>query len=174
MTEKLAHQAPEEAPLDLVKPQASEAMRNELVALGFLADCDRGNPVAVARATGRLLQFGTRLSKDGDGLFASLRDAKRRFDAQEDAGRQGVLAALEAVNRYLMLFETVHAEGLLTPLAVLFNALDSLDGGQVLPIVQREKKRGGRRSSGLYDTLKGIAVFVAQRLEASGWPRTES
>jgi hypothetical protein len=149
-------------------------MQDELVGLGFLAGSDRGNTDAVMEATVRLLGEGANLFKDLDALFTSLRDAKRLFDGREDTGRHGALHALDAVLRYLMLFETVHAESLLTPLALLFGDLVSLDGGQVSPMVAPAKRRGGTLASGFYNALKGIAVFVVRRLEASGMSLPEA
>jgi hypothetical protein len=147
---------------------AGPAMQRDLVALGFLPEAEPGNPDAVMRATCDLIAHGVSLSKDLDRFFVSLREAKRRLDLQEDGGRAAALHAVDAVLRYVMLFERTYTESLLTPLALLFGDLVSLDGGAVGPMVAPAKKRGGVHASGFYNALKGIAVFVARRLEASG------
>jgi hypothetical protein len=153
---------------------AGPAMQLDLVALGFLPEAESGDPDTVMRATCGLIAHGVSLSKDLDRFFVSLRGAKRRLDIQEDGGRVAALHALDTVLRYLMLFERTYTEGLLTPLALLFGDLVSLDGGAVGPMVAPAKKRGGARASGFYNALKGIAVFVARRLEASGLKRPDA
>jgi addiction module HigA family antidote len=173
----MAHSAPGEA--SAPKPvcfalRANPGMQNDLVALGFLADTDRGNPDAVMEATVQLIREGVNLFKDLERLFASLRESKRRLDAQQDGGRQAALHALDAVVRYLMLFQRTHVDRLLTPLALLFEDLVSLDGGQVRRMVAPSKKRGGTYASGFYNALKGIAVFITLRLEASGMARVDA
>lgn len=165
--------APGSSPVQFLL-QANSSMQDDLVSLGFLADGDRGNADAVADATILLLKNGANLRKDLNDLFSSLYKAKLRFDATDDAGRDGALHALDAVLRFLMLFETVHVESLLTPLALLFGDLVSLDGGKACPMVAPTKKPGGTRASGFYNAMKGIAVFIVRRLEASGISRPDS
>lgn len=154
--------------------QAYPSMQDDLVGCGFLADSDRGNTDAVADATVLLLKNGADLRKNLADLFTSLHKAKLRFDAGDDAGRGGALYALDAILRFLMLFEAVHVGSLLTPLALLFGDMVSLDGGQVCPMVAPAKKRGGTRASGFYNALRGITVFVARRLEASGMAHADA
>ena len=175
MTEQSTHGGRVPAP-DPVRfwLQANSGMQRDLVCLGFLADRDRGNTDAITEATVRLIHDGANLFKDLDALFASLREAKCRFDAQDDTGRQGALHGLDAILRYLMLFQIVHVESLLTPLALLFGDLVSLDGGQVGPMVAPVKKRGGARANSFYNALKGIAVFITFRLEASDMTRRDA
>jgi len=154
--------------------EAHPEMQQDLGALGFLAGGDRGNPDAVKKATLGLIAEGASVFKDLDRLFVSLSEAKRRLEAQEEDSRQSALYALDAVLRYLMLFERTYSEGLLTPLALLFSDLMSLDGGEVRAMVAPVKKRGGTRASGFYNALKGIAAFTATRLEASGLARSDA
>ena len=154
--------------------EAHLGIQQDLVALGFLAGGDRSNPDAVKEATLWLIAEGASLFKDLDRLFISLSEAKRRLEAQEEDGRQSALYAFDAVLRYLMLFERTYSESLLTPLALLFGDLVSLDGGEVRAMVAPVKKRGGTRASGFYNALKGIAVFTVLRLEASGLARSDA
>jgi hypothetical protein len=58
-----------------------------------------------------------------DALFTSLREAKRRFDENNDNGQQGGLHALDAIWRYLLVFPVVHQERLSNPLVALIAAL---------------------------------------------------
>ncbi len=144
-------------------------MQEDLVGLGFLAEADRGNSDAVAEATVSLLGEGAELIKNLNVLLSSLGEAKRRFDAVDDgrALRDASLHALDSVIQFLMLFPRVHAEGLVTPLARLFGDLKSLDDGAIHPMVEPMTKIGRAPAGGFYDHLKGIAVFVVRRLEAS-------
>ena len=149
-------------------------MQRDLVCLGFLADRDRGNTDAITEATVRLIHDGANLFKDLDALFASLREAKCRFDAQDDTGRQGALHGLDAdfalpdalPDRACR--KPAHAAGLAV------RRFGIADGGQVGPMVAPVKKRGGARANSFYNALKGIAVFITFRLEASDMTRRDA
>jgi hypothetical protein len=159
---------------------AKLSVQEELVRLGFLLDRDRGDVDAVADAALRFFREGTDLFESVDALFASLRDPKRRLDAAESLGRDGSalrdapLYALDAVVRFLMLFEQVHAESLVTLLARLFGDLKSLDDGTVSAMLAPAKRPGRACAGGFYNHLKGISIFIVQRLKASGMSEREA
>jgi hypothetical protein len=101
-------------------------------------------------------------------LWEGLREAKRRFQSGQDAGRDGAIHALETVVKFLALFGPVHREALHAPLARLFDDLMSLGDGKASAMLTPTKKRGRARASGAYDALKGIAVFTVRCLAATG------
>src|SRR5205823_3352922 len=76
--------------------------------------------------------------------------------------------------RYLAGFDIVRAENLHAPLALLQADLEALDRGRVFPMVARARKRGGQPVSEYYNAVKGFAVYVVRRLEASGMALPEA
>src|SRR5262249_39104341 len=103
-----------------------------------------------------------------DFLYGGLRDAKKLFEAGDNAGRDGAIHSLEVLLKFLSQFQPVLDEGLNAPLAALFNALLSLDDGSVLPILKSVPVRGRSRGSAFRDSLKGAAAFTVTRLRATG------
>lgn len=103
-------------------------------------------------------------------LYEGLREAKRRFEAGQDAGRDGAVHALEKVIEFLERFEPMRTEGLQAPLAVVFDALIHLDDGEVAPLLRPIRlPRGGRgRASAMHESLKGTVAFTVKRLHATG------
>jgi hypothetical protein len=97
-------------------------------------------------------------------LYAGLQRATIQFAKDEDAGRNGVTAALETVLRFLEKFDAVSRHGLTTPLARLYNDLLALDDGNVSPLLSPKSRSGRARASGFYDGLKGLAVFTVDAL----------
>jgi hypothetical protein len=103
-----------------------------------------------------------------DFLYSGLREAKRRFQASDDAGRDGAIHAVETVIKFLSLYEPVRSESLHAPLSVLFDALMSLGDGEVLPILRKVKRSGRVRASGGRDSLTGMIAFTVDGLCATG------
>ena len=105
-------------------------------------------------------------------LYAGLQRATIQFAEDEDAGRNGVLAALETVLRFLQKFSAVTSHGLTAPLDRLYNDLLALDDGNVSGLLSPKSRSGRARSSGFYDGLKGLAVFTVDALTIGSISRT--
>jgi hypothetical protein len=103
-----------------------------------------------------------------DLLYSALREAKRLFEAGDNAGREGVIHALENLLKFLSRFQPVLDEGLNAPLGSLLSALLSLDDGRVLSLLKPVLARGRSRASAIRDSLKGAAAFTVMRLRAAG------
>jgi len=103
-----------------------------------------------------------------DFLYEGLRNARRRFETEEDAGRGGVVQALETIILFLVIFEPVRAGGMLFPLISLCNALSALEDNNVLPLLKPKRRSAPSPSSDAYNALKGNAVFTVRRLIAMG------
>jgi hypothetical protein len=108
------------------------------------------------------------ISEAFDVLFAHLLEAKRRFENGDQAGRDGVVHALEAVLKFLALFEQVQSASLHAPLTALFDALLHLDDGETHPMLQKVGRSGRARASAGRESLKGIVAFTVDRLCALG------
>jgi hypothetical protein len=100
-------------------------------------------------------------------LMAELRIA-RGLPAGETHGRQGAVAALIAVWRFLTRFEPVMAERLHVPLMSLHSALLALHQNNIEPILKPAKRTGRAISSSRRYALIGTAVGATQRLEWIG------
>jgi hypothetical protein len=107
-------------------------------------------------------------------LCEGLKEAKQRFQAGQDGGRDGAIHALEMVLKFLGLFEPVRAAALHAPLARLFTDLMALDDGEVSPLLAPRKRSGRARANPAYDALKGAVVFTVQRLAATGLTQPEA
>jgi hypothetical protein len=103
-----------------------------------------------------------------DFLYGGLRDGKKLFEANNSGGREGAIHSLEVLVKFLSQFRPVLDEGLNAPLIALFNALLTLNDGNVLPILKPAPARGRSRASGIRDGLKGAAAFTVARLRATG------
>jgi hypothetical protein len=103
-----------------------------------------------------------------DFLDAGLREAKQRFQTGEHGGRDGSIHALETVIKFLSLYETVQTEALYAPLSALFNALMSLDDGEVQPILRKAKRKGRGRASAGRESFKGIIAATVHGLSEDG------
>jgi hypothetical protein len=97
-------------------------------------------------------------------LFAHLREARRQFEQEGDAGRSGAYTALGALWQFIVLFEKANSETLQTPILRLQDALVSLDNNSVLPIVARTRRRGRGGSSQTHLALKGHVAGTVRRL----------
>lgn len=115
-------------------------------------------------------------------LYHGLKEAKRRFEnpAAEDGGRDGAVHALEYVLKFFTALERngvyplIVRDGVQAPLARLLGDLESLDDGLVSAMLVPKKKSGRARANVFYDGIKGIAVFTARRLTATGIPPAEA
>jgi hypothetical protein len=103
-----------------------------------------------------------------DFLYGGLRDAKKLFDTGDKGSREGAIHALEILLKFLSRFQPVLDQGLNAPLIALFNALLSLNDGNVLPMLKPVPPRGRSRASGIRDSLRGAAAFTVTRLCATG------
>jgi hypothetical protein len=78
-----------------------------------------------------------------DFLFEGLLAANRLIVEERDAGRRGVIEALNVVTEFLSFFQgtTDHRQ----PFTYLLSALLSLEEGDVLPLLKQSAGRSGRR-----------------------------
>jgi hypothetical protein len=107
-------------------------------------------------------------------LFAHLREARRLFDEEGDAGRLGAFTALGALVHFVLLFEKPNSETLHTPILRLQDALRSLDKNSVLPILAPTRRRGRGESSEAHLALKGHAAGTVRRLISLGVDRSDA
>jgi hypothetical protein len=100
-------------------------------------------------------------------LFQELGRAKELF---QNSGREGAIHSVETVTKFLSLFDPVISLSLHAPLAVLFDALMSLDDGKVLPLLKAAKKTGRSRATASRVSLMGTAAFTIKRRTETGMP----
>jgi hypothetical protein len=103
-------------------------------------------------------------------LFEQLGKATELYQAEPNAGREGVIHSVETVLKFLSVFAPVISLSLHAPLAVLFDALMTLDEGKVLPLLRPVKKSGRARASAMRESLMGVVVFHVDRLTETGMP----
>jgi hypothetical protein len=132
----------------------------------------------VARAKGALPETITETDLDAlnSGLqffFADLREAQRRFEAEED-GRLGAFTALGAMWRFIMLFKAPHAEALQVPIIRLQDALAMLENNLVMPMLKPRPRPGRAPSSHAHATLRGNAAGTVQLLWKTGLDRQQA
>ena len=101
-------------------------------------------------------------------LFAHLREARRQFDEEGDAGRLGAFTALGALVQFILLFKKPNSETLHTPILRLQDAIVTLEKNSVLPIVAPARRRGRGKSSQAHLALKGNAAATVRRLVSLG------
>jgi hypothetical protein len=101
-------------------------------------------------------------------LFARLREARRQFQEEGDAGRLGAFTALGALWQFIVLFKQPHAETLHVPVLKLLDALAALDNNAVEPIIKPTRRPGRAPSSHAHLALKGHVAGTVRRLVAAG------
>jgi hypothetical protein len=101
-------------------------------------------------------------------LFAHLREARRQFVEEGDAGRLGAFTALGALVQFILLFKRSKSEPLHTPFVRLQAALVALEKNTVLPIVAPTRRRGRGESSEIHAALKGRVAGTIRRLVSLG------
>src|SRR5262249_29312151 len=104
-------------------------------------------------------------------LYAGLERATLQFAEDKDAGRSGVVAALETVLRFLQQSSVISSHGFIAPLARLHSDLLALDDGNVSSLLAPKSRSGRARASDFYDGLKGLAVFTVQALTTTSMNR---
>ena len=78
-------------------------------------------------------------------LELQLRDAHKYYKEDEDHGRIGAIAAINAVAEFVRSIEQFHRDGLADPLIAISNALTDLDeGAKQHPMLTPKKASGGR------------------------------
>jgi hypothetical protein len=107
-------------------------------------------------------------------LFAHLRQARRLFELEGDAGRLGAFTALGALWQLIVLFEKPSSETLQVPILRLQDALVSLDRNSVLPIVRPTRRRGRGASSHAHLALKGHVAGTVRRLVTLGLAQSDA
>lgn len=107
-------------------------------------------------------------------LFAHLREARRQFEQEGDAGRFAAFTALAAYWMFVVVFKTPLAESLEVPILRLQAALAALDNNLVEPIVKPARRRGRAPSSPTYATLRGHAAGSVKQLVGAGLSRREA
>jgi hypothetical protein len=107
-------------------------------------------------------------------LYVGLEKATIQFAEHDDAGRSGVIAALETVLRFLQQSSVISSHGLIMPLARLHSDLLALDDGNLSALLSPKPRSGRARASGFYDGLKGLAVFTVQALITPSMRRVDA
>jgi hypothetical protein len=110
-------------------------------------------------------------------FLAELRGARQRFvEANDPAGaRIGVRMAVTAVLGFIRQLEPVRHEMLQAPLARLLSDLIALDFGNISPLLEPSRPKGGRvRASPLHDIVRGSAVSCVVRLRVTGLSAAEA
>ena len=103
-----------------------------------------------------------------------LERATLQFAENGDAGRSGVIAALETVLRFLQQYSVISSHGFIAPLARLHSDLLALDDGNVSALLAPKSRSGRARASGFYDGLKGLAVFTVEALTITSMSRIDA
>jgi hypothetical protein len=105
-------------------------------------------------------------------LYNGLVEAKQLFEAGRNDGRDGAIHAVESIPKFLQKSAPIRSLGFHAPLIALFDALMSLDDGEVRPILKKRFRRtGGRgRASGMRESIKGAVVFTVHALHATELP----
>ena len=85
-----------------------------------------------------------RLIKACDILLNNLRDANLLFEEGSNTGRKGVIEALNVVTEFLRFFPDTTDQR--RPLVALLDALESLENGSVLPLLEKTPRPKGGRS----------------------------
>jgi hypothetical protein len=107
-------------------------------------------------------------------LFDFLREAKRQFEVEEDAGRSAAFYALAAFWMFIVAFERGSSERLERPIVHLQDALVGLNEGRVSPIVKPNRRAGRAPSSHTQATLRGYAVATVKFVMDIGLSRTDA
>jgi hypothetical protein len=110
-------------------------------------------------------------------LFADLRQASQLFHEQHgDNGRKGAAAALGAMCRFIVLFQSPYRESLHVPILRLEDALLRLASNSVDPMLRPvPRPKGGRAvSSEGRRALKGMAAATVKRLQDAGIDRPKA
>jgi hypothetical protein len=108
-------------------------------------------------------------------LAWGLQAANKRFVEDNDAGRGGVIDALMAVIEFIQKSNVLRALGVAAPLVRLCGDLESLDDGKVSALLTPKKLNVGRSpATRFYNALKGLAIFTARRLQATGMSPIEA
>lgn len=107
-------------------------------------------------------------------VFALLREAKRQFHEEGDAGRLAAFTAVGALSQFAALFEKPHLETFDAPITTLMTALAALDCNSVLPIVRPTPRSGRAPSSHAHLALKGHSAAAVRRLVNSGLNRQQA
>jgi hypothetical protein len=104
-------------------------------------------------------------------LLCELREATELHRSSVHGGRAGALHAVKTMTAFLMLFDTVNKEGLQAPLALLADALKSLDSNMVEPMMKPLPHSGRAPASDARRSMKGVAAYVVRRLQDFGIDR---
>ena len=104
-----------------------------------------------------------------DGLI----EANRLFQVGENDGREGEIRAVKSVIKFLMQIPQIGDQGLIAPLAPLFDALMNLDDGHTQPILKAVRKSGRAcwRDSRIHI---GAVAFTAARMLGAGMSRDQA
>jgi hypothetical protein len=138
---------------------------------------EQGKPDALSGSTTLTCEEIKEIERVGealDFLFKGLREAESRFHEGKNAGRDGVIEAVEITIKFLLVYFPHFASGgLCIPLGALEDALMSLDDGLVVPLLKPAKppRRGRVRASAFRACDKGTAAFTVTKLVATGVPK---
>jgi hypothetical protein len=105
-------------------------------------------------------------------LFKALKVANSLFVEGKDAGRLGAIEALNSVVQFLMFFKGT--TDLRQPFTALLNALENLNNGQVLPLLERQRRSGRSPASAAKDSHKALAECTVRRLRETGLGKKEA
>ena len=104
-------------------------------------------------------------------LLGELREATELHRNSVNGGRAGAFRAVKTVTAFLMLFDRVNTEGLQAHLALLADALKSLDSNMVEPMMKALPLSGRAPASDARQSMKGVAAYVVCRLQDIGIDR---
>jgi hypothetical protein len=99
-------------------------------------------------------------------LFDGLREAYRLFVEEKDAGRRGVIEALNVVTEFLR--SSPGTTGHRQPFTHLLNALLSLDKGDVRPLLKPARRSGRSPASAARESDKAPAAGTVHQLCQTG------
>jgi hypothetical protein len=106
-------------------------------------------------------------------LIARLCEARKAYDTGADAGRTGVMAALNSVIEFLRTLPEIEAEALDAPLVALTAALADLDDGTTVPLLHTSRHTGKTADSTLRQGIRAVAAATVDLLMRAGLGRDE-
>jgi hypothetical protein len=105
-------------------------------------------------------------------LSDGLREATRLFEEGKDAGRRGVIEALNVVSVFLSFFEDPNDYR--RPFTNLINALLSLDKGKVTPLLTPVRRSGSPPATLMRESDIGLVAATVKSLADDGLDRNEA
>jgi hypothetical protein len=107
-------------------------------------------------------------------LEQALVSANSLFQDEDDGGRAGAVAALNAIAKYLNSIDRFRQAILIQPIVAVASALIDLDDGSIHPMMKAEKTKGRRPSSTVRSAMRAHSAGTMHLLMNCGFKRQEA